>query len=103
MGRQIVKQPNGKYAVWTTISDGFISVNDTKEELIRDLIEEEIENIKKRIPQDVNRVISALESNEKPYYQFTKSWEECLKTIREVHGEDTSPIENLCKKETNGI
>jgi len=34
MGNAIVKQPDGKYAIWSTICDNFIATNGTKEEVL---------------------------------------------------------------------
>lgn len=88
MSRQIIKQPNGKYAVWTTSSDQFISANCTKEEIINDWISEEIEEIYNRIPQTVNNIVEQLDVGAKPYHQFTMNWEEALETMEEIHGKD---------------
>jgi len=34
MGNAIVKQPDGKYAIWSTICDNFIGIDGTKEEVL---------------------------------------------------------------------
>ena len=41
MGRQIIEQPNGKYAIWSTIVDDFILEDITVEEYIEFRIQEE--------------------------------------------------------------
>ena len=46
MGRQIIKQPNDKYAVWSSVIDDFIIINATPDELIEGFIEEAKETIK---------------------------------------------------------
>ncbi len=48
MGRQIIKQPNDKYAVWSSVIDDFIIINATPDELIEGFIEEAKEQLKKK-------------------------------------------------------
>ena len=83
MGHQIIKQPNGKFAVFSSIVDDFIMYEATRE----DIIELELEDSKERITREVDRVLEELKStNPRPYYQFTRTWEDALQTIKEVHG-----------------
>jgi hypothetical protein len=53
MGRRIVKQPNGLYAVYSTVIDGFIITNSTKEELIEDFVQEKREEITEMIEASI--------------------------------------------------
>ncbi len=82
MGYQIIKQPNGKFAVWSTIVDNFIMFDADAKEIIDDRIEKCTQDIIKEVTQTI------LELNEgrKPYYQFAKSWKEARNIIKEVHG-----------------
>ena len=82
MSRQIVKQPDGRYAVWSTVVDGFVLTDATPE----DIIEDWVNQYRQEITSSVLHIIELLERGEKPYYQFTLSFDDCLKTIREVHG-----------------
>lgn len=75
----IVKQPNGKYAIWSTICDNFIATDCSREELIEELVADE----RARITIEVDDFISG----KKPRTQFSMSFEECLETIEAVHGE----------------
>ena len=84
MGRQIIKQPNGLYAVWSSVVDNFIGVNCTAQDIIDRFTEEE----KERITSSVNETVDLLNQGEKPYYQFTKTWEEALQCIESYHGQD---------------
>lgn len=81
MGRQIIKEPSGKYAVWSSIVDDFILLHATKEEIIEEWVREEAD----RIREGVNAKVAALEAGTKPYYQFTMTWEEALNWRRDVH------------------
>ena len=82
MSRQIVKQPDGRYAVWSTVVDGFVLTDATPE----DIIEDWVNQYRQEITSSVLHIVAMLEREEEPYYQFTLSYDECLETIREVHG-----------------
>ena len=84
MGRQIIKQPNGKFCVFSSIVDNVISYDMTEEEIINKFVADSREDIERRVKE----IISQLNNNEKPYYQFTHSYEEMLKTIKNIHGEE---------------
>lgn len=98
MGRQIIKQSNGKYAVWSSIVDNFVYYDCIRE----DLIEAFVEEAKRDIEKNVDDVLEKLRSDEKPYYQFTMTLEEAIVVVRNVHGaREASKIrELLCGKET---
>lgn len=80
MGTQIVKQPDGLFAVWSTVVDDFIEIDATPEQII----EERLEKEKEKIKADVMEIIEKLEQGGKPYYQFTMTYEHCLK-CREIN------------------
>ena len=81
MGRQIIKQPDGKYSIWSSIVDNFIITDCTKEEYIEFAINEEKEKIKEQL----NEIFEIIEEGGKPYFQFTKTYEDCLETIKSIH------------------
>lgn len=56
----------------------------TKEEIIDVWVDEQ----RKKIKEHVDGVIEKLEKGEKPYYQFTRSFEETMNWIMDVHGEE---------------
>lgn len=86
MAWQIIKQPDGLYAIFSTNVDDFIVLDATKDEIIEEFVEEEKERLQKKI-KDVEKIIEKVDAGSKPYHQFTKTWEDCLETIKEVHGE----------------
>ena len=91
MGQQIILQPNGKYALWSSISDDFIFLNASKDEII-----EEIISFKRHsITTEVERVMKAIEKGQKPYHQFTKTFQDCIDTIKANHGEDAETLSIL--------
>lgn len=83
MGRQIIKQPNGKYAIWSTIVDNFIYIDCSSVDEIVTIMVEEYEQERKK---DVEGIVEKLESGEKPYYQFTMNWDEAIDVIKTIHG-----------------
>jgi len=84
MGHQIIKQPNSKFAIWSTIVDNFILIDASEEDIVKHFITEATEEIEK----DVKHTINELNSGKKPYNRFAMTWKEALKKIEEVHGKD---------------
>ena len=74
MGRQIIKQPNDLWAIYSTIVDDFILMNATLEDIIKFELNEAEERIRRRI-------IMATK-NKFPRTTF----EEALENIHCVHG-----------------
>jgi GH25 family lysozyme M1 (1,4-beta-N-acetylmuramidase) len=67
MGRQIIKQPNGLYCIWSTIVDDIIACDMTREDYINMRVEEE----KEKITKDINEICDYLDRGEKPFYYTT--------------------------------
>lgn len=65
MGQQIVKQPNGKYCIYSTIVEDVIHYDLNKEDIIDHFLAAE----KKRISRDVTDIIFKIEKGESPYGQ----------------------------------
>jgi len=82
MSYQIIKQPNGKYCVFSTIVNNTIIYNCTKNEVIEIYLSME----KERVKTELKRIFEKLNKKEKPYYQFTISFEEMIKVIKKEHG-----------------
>jgi len=91
MGQQIIKQPNGKYAVWSSVVDNFIIVDATPEEII----EYRVADSREEITDRVNNTIEKLERGEKPSFQFTKSWEEAVEIIEDLHGAENETLKEI--------
>ena len=72
MGRQIIQQPDGQFAVWSSIVNDFILEDATAGEIIEEWVQEKREQIEK----DVTETCKALLKGEKPYFQFTKTYAE---------------------------
>ncbi len=80
MGQQIIKQPDGRLAVFSSAVDAFIVVDATPEELIEWRAEEASEKARERTRAEIERVLSG---DPRPYYQFTLTWEEAARMDRE--------------------
>lgn len=74
MAHQIIKRPDGSYAVWSTGVDDFIIVDATAAQL-------EVyygDRAYQDAARDVQEIIDKLNNGDKPYHQFTLTWEEML-------------------------
>lgn len=94
MGQQIVKQPNGLYAVWSSVVDDFVLFDATPDDIVNEMVNTE----RKNISESVRRIIGQLAANDKPYCQFTMSWRECLATIKRLHGKDAESLKMIAGK-----
>lgn len=84
MGWQIIKQPNGQYAVWSTGVDSFIAYDCSREELTEiylDRLKRDYERDATERKSNVIKVCDDLDNDGKPYYQFTRSLEDCLRMM----------------------
>lgn len=90
MGQQIIKQPNGRYAVWSTVVSDFVLLDATPE----DIIDVRIDEAREEIAHRVKEVVEKLANGEKPYYQFTETWDGACAFAKEVHGPDWKPGES---------
>ena len=81
MGQQIIKQPDGLYALFSSSVDDFVVLNATPQEIIDDWVEQERERLTKR----VGEIVAELERGGKPYHQFTMTWDEAKAHIAMMH------------------
>lgn len=94
MARQIIKQPNGKYCLFSSIIDNVIVYDATKQEIIDFLIEEQ----KYEITINVNRQVDNLEKGSLPYAPFRLSYEDMKEKIKDINGvEAVQELEKYCE------
>lgn len=86
MGRQIIKQPNGKYCIFSSIVDNVTHYDMTE----KDIVKENVSEYKKKIIIEVKEIIEKLEAGSKPYLQSTLSYDDMLGQIKEIHGKKES-------------
>jgi len=84
MGKQIIKQPNGKYCLFSSVVDNVTHYDCTPEEIVEALVE----SYRGSVEIQVSNTIKKLETGEKPYHQFTMSYDEMIQKIKMQHGED---------------
>lgn len=88
MALEIIKQPNGRYAVWTTVCDNFIRFNDTRDEVITYFVERggklaynddpdlrEIEKIERR---RIGKLVDAIDDGTITTLRRWHTWKEAL-------------------------
>lgn len=80
MGQQIIRQPDGKLAVFSSITDSFIVTDATPEEIIEWRAEEAANQARERTKAELKRVLD--DQVERPYRQFTLTWEEASQLDR---------------------
>ena len=96
MSRQIIKQHNGKYLIFSSVVDNITYYNCTKKEIIELWCDEERQEITKR----VERRIENIENGIKPFHQFNRTYDEVICLIGEIHGkEESKNVKTLIEKE----
>lgn len=83
MGHQIIKQPDGKYLIFSSIVDNIIATGGTREEIINYYVKRAVADETER----VSKLIDSIEAGEKPYLQFGYTFEEVLRTVKTHHGQ----------------
>jgi len=95
MGQQIIKQPDGQYALWSSVVDDFVALNCTPEDIFEIWLEDE----RRRVEDAVTSEIAKLNDPKAKLRCTQKSWEEALHTRKQAHGREKdftkSPFENL--------
>lgn len=92
MPRQIIKQPNGLYAIWSTVVDHFLTWDMSVEDVVKYFVDEEVE----RLSKGIRETCAKLDAGEKPYYQFTMTFKEACSTARHVYrGKDSEERKTL--------
>ncbi len=73
MGWQVVKQPNEKYAIWSTIVDEFICKDMTEQEITDVWVEARTEDAKRMIAE----IIEDVDGGSRYYIHY----DECISTL----------------------
>lgn len=82
MSYQIIKQPDGKFCIFSSIGDEIIAFDANKEELVEFLVHEKRE----RIETEVYDILECLDRGIPPYRQFTLTYDEAIRTHIRNHG-----------------
>jgi hypothetical protein len=87
---QIIKQPNGKYAIWSKIVTDITWFDLTREELIEAFVEEARVDIERQLEQK----LALIDQGKPAYFQYTLTWEEALKERDELHGKESREFDD---------
>ena len=82
MGRQIIKQPDNKYCIWSSVVDHFIAIDYTRQDIIDFFKEEQ----GKYIVDVIEDKLDKIDKGQKAYHQFTMTYDEAKDTIISVYG-----------------
>lgn len=85
MGQQIIKQPDGRLAVFSTVVDAFIVVDATPDELVEWRAEEAAQGAREQTRRQLEHVLAG--EPERVYFQRTMTWQEAAELDRQ-HGGD---------------
>lgn len=85
MAQQIIRQPDGKLAVFSTATDTFIVVDATPEEIIEWRAEEAANAVRERTRRELGNVLADYPQG--AYFQFALTWEEAARKNLEHGGE----------------
>jgi hypothetical protein len=87
MGYQVVKQPDGKLAIFSSYSDTIVGWNADPDEIIQWFVDAAAEREREAITKLVEAVVN--DESKRVYYQFAHTWDEVLEMDREQGGEYT--------------
>lgn len=85
MGKQIIKQPDGRFAIFSSGTDTIHMYDATAEEIVEYFVERAAVDTRR----EVLRIMEHVEGDEprRAYFQFTKTWDEALAYDQEHGGE----------------
>lgn len=81
MGHQIIKQPNDKYCVYSSITESVICWEATEEEIL----DYYADIAAKKSREATRELLDKVNKGDKPYYQFTLSWDDVKHTVPDTH------------------
>ncbi|GAB3251242.1 hypothetical protein [Kineosporia babensis] len=84
MGRQIIQQPDGLYAIFSTSADAFIRWDGTREEITQFFADEAANDARR----SVERLFDSIDEGgpRRAYHQFALTWDEALDLDHQTGG-----------------
>lgn len=76
MGHQIIKQPDGLYAIYCTGTDTIVGWDATADEVVAYFVEKAAEDARERVVRILGHVDAG--NPKAAYYQFAMTWEEAV-------------------------
>lgn len=85
MGKQIIRQPNGLFAIYSSSTDTITAWDATEQEIIDEFAERAAEDAR----QNVRRILDHVKAGDPrlAYHQFALTWDQALEADREHGGE----------------
>jgi len=83
MANQLIAQPDGRWAIWSSVVDDFVLMDATRQDVVNYLLRDS----KQQIERHVDSVIGRLTKGEKPAGQFTLTFDEAMRIRNEKGGE----------------
>ena len=80
MGKQIIRQPDGRYSIWSSIVDALVMVDCTRKDVLSYFATEAAADARAR----VGALLAHIDAGKRAYYQFTKSWEDVRKEYEQA-------------------
>jgi hypothetical protein len=89
MGWQVIKQPDGRLGIFSSVVDDWIYVDCTPEEAVQVFVDQAAEDTRRAVQRIVDFVVAGEPT--KAYYQFAMSYKEACELARERGDEDGEP------------
>lgn len=98
MAQQIIRQPNGKFAIFSSISDTLVAIDLTVEELKELWISE----AKREAVRHVDHITEALAKGETPYMGWSITYAEAVETHMRFADNSTPEFTKLVQESMKG-
>lgn len=85
MGQQVIKQPDGRFAIFSTNTDTINVWDATAEEIVEHFVDQAAADARRRATDIMEKV--AGDRAREVYAQFTMTWREALRDDRKHDGE----------------
>lgn len=90
MSDQIIKQPDGLLAVWSTVVDDWTITDASPAELLDHYAEQAAEDARRRVQRAIDAVVGS--DPKRVYHQFAMTFDEAQERRREHHGSAPWPV-----------
>jgi hypothetical protein len=77
MGWQIIKQPNDKYAIWSTIVDSFLYYNCSKQDVIDIYKKDAVKSVETQVKREIDDVDKGI-----IYKPFGMKFADCVNQLK---------------------
>lgn len=81
MAYQIIKRPDGKFALWSSIVDNFVVERATRKQVVAFFMQEAADEAKRKTAE----VFKRIDAGQPPYFQFTLTYAEACAIRDQVH------------------